>query len=90
QKTYECLVANGTIQAKSEREPPVIPMDYKWAQDLGLIRKSVAFISTISDQRGQKLLYSGMRITNVFKENIGIGGVLSLLWLKRRMCFVLS
>ncbi|KIY48395.1 ATP-citrate synthase [Fistulina hepatica ATCC 64428] len=83
--TYETLVANGTIQVKSEREPPVIPMDYKWAQDLGLIRKPAAFISTISDERGQELLYSGMRITDVFKENIGIGGVVSLLWFKRRL-----
>jgi ATP citrate (pro-S)-lyase len=31
-ETYERLLANGTIKPKPEREPPVIPMDYKWAQ----------------------------------------------------------
>ncbi|KAH8076011.1 ATP-citrate synthase [Cristinia sonorae] len=84
-QTYERLVANGTIQPKPEREPPVIPMDYKWAQELGLIRKPAAFISTISDERGQELLYAGMRISDVFKEDIGLGGVVSLLWFKRRL-----
>ncbi|KAJ7718503.1 hypothetical protein B0H14DRAFT_3170815 [Mycena olivaceomarginata] len=45
-------------------------MDYKWTQELGLIRKPAAFISTISDERGQELLYTGMRISDVFKEDI--------------------
>ena len=84
-ETYNRLVANGTIAPQKEVEPPVIPMDYKWAQELGLIRKPAAFISTISDERGQELLYAGMRISDVFKEEIGLGGVVSLLWFKRRL-----
>ncbi len=84
-ETYERLVSTGTIVPQPEREPPVIPMDYKWAQELGLIRKPAAFISTISDERGQELLYAGMRITDVFKDDIGLGGVVSLLWFKRRL-----
>ncbi|KIP02148.1 hypothetical protein PHLGIDRAFT_130891 [Phlebiopsis gigantea 11061_1 CR5-6] len=83
--TYERLVASGEIVPKAERDPPVIPMDYKWAQELGLIRKPAAFISTISDERGQELLYAGMPISDVFKEDIGLGGVVSLLWFKRRL-----
>ncbi|KAH9063243.1 ATP-citrate synthase [Lactarius vividus] len=83
--TYDGLVSKGTIKPAAEREPPVIPMDYKWAQELGLIRKPAAFISTISDERGQELIYAGMRITDVFKEDIGLGGVVSLLWFKRRL-----
>jgi ATP citrate (pro-S)-lyase len=31
-QTYDALVANGTITVKKEVEPPLIPMDYKWAQ----------------------------------------------------------
>lgn len=58
-------------------------MNYKWAQELGLIHKPAAVISTISDERGQELLYAGMRISNVFKEDIGLSGVSSLLWFKR-------
>ncbi|KAI0635008.1 ATP citrate lyase [Trametes polyzona] len=84
-QTYERLVSTGAIKPQPEREPPVIPMDYKWAQELGLIRKPAAFISTISDERGQELLYAGMRISDVFKEDIGVGGVVSLLWFKRRL-----
>ncbi|KDQ10996.1 hypothetical protein BOTBODRAFT_35757 [Botryobasidium botryosum FD-172 SS1] len=83
--TYDGLVRSGVIKPETEREPPVIPMDYKWAQELGLIRKPAAFISTISDERGQELLYAGMPISEVFKEDIGIGGVVSLLWFKRRL-----
>ncbi|KLO16149.1 ATP citrate lyase isoform 2 [Schizopora paradoxa] len=82
---YDGLVSKGVITPKEERDPPVIPMDYKWAQELGLIRKPAAFISTISDERGQELLYAGMRISDVFKEEIGLGGVVSLLWFKRRL-----
>ncbi|KAF8273728.1 citrate synthase-like protein [Lactarius quietus] len=80
--TYDGLVSNGTIKPAAEREPPVIPMDYKWAQELGLIRKPAAFISTISDERGQELIYAGMRITDVFKEDIGLGGpyLISCFW----------
>ncbi|KAG6864137.1 hypothetical protein C0991_012185 [Blastosporella zonata] len=52
-------------------------MDYKSPPELGLIRKPAAFISTIFDERGQELLYAGMRISNVFKEDIGLGGVVS-------------
>jgi len=85
QQTYESLVSKGVITPQAEKEPPVIPMDYKWAQELGLIRKPAAFISTISDERGQELLYAGMRISDVFKEDIGLGGVVSLLWFKRRL-----
>ncbi len=84
-QTYQKLVEVGVIQPKAERDPPNIPMDYKWAQELGMIRKPAAFISTISDERGQELMYAGMRISDVFKEELGIGGVVSLLWFKRRL-----
>jgi hypothetical protein len=61
----------------------VILMDHKWAQELELIRKPAAFITTILDGRGQELL-AGMRISDVLEEDIRLGGVVSLLWLKRR------
>ena len=55
----------------------------KWAQELGLIRRPAAFLSSICDERGEELLYAGMPISDVFKDDIGIGGVLSLLWFQR-------
>nr|POE71986.1 putative atp-citrate synthase subunit 1 [Quercus suber] len=82
---YQKAVKAGTIKPQPEPAVPKIPIDYSWAQELGLIRKPAAFISTISDDRGQELLYAGIPITDVFKENIGIGGVMSLLWFRRRL-----
>lgn len=82
---YEKMVAKGELSRITEPEVPKIPIDYSWAQELGLIRKPAAFISTISDDRGQELLYAGMPISEVFKEDIGIGGVMSLLWFRRRL-----
>lgn len=84
-QVYDKLVKDGTINPKPEPIVPKIPIDYSWAQELGLIRKPAAFISTISDDRGQELLYAGMPISDVFKEEIGIGGVMSLLWFRRRL-----
>lgn len=82
---YQKMVKSGQIKPAPEPAVPKIPMDYNWAQELGLIRKPAAFISTISDDRGQELLYAGIPITDVFRENVGIGGVMSLLWFRRRL-----
>ncbi|KAB5585995.1 putative ATP-citrate synthase subunit 1 [Coniochaeta sp. 2T2.1] len=85
QSVFQKLVKEGTIKPFTEPQVPKIPIDYSWAQELGLIRKPAAFISTISDDRGQELLYAGMPISDVFREDIGIGGVMSLLWFRRRL-----
>lgn len=84
-RVFTELVAAGTIVVREEEAPPKIPMDYEWAKQLGLIRKPSSFTSTISDDRGEELLYAGMPISRVFEEDIGIGGVISLLWFKRRL-----
>jgi len=84
-RVYRKLVSEGIIKEKPEIEPPTIPMDYSWAQQLGLIRKPTSFVSTISDERGDELIYSGVPLSQIFKEELGIGGVISLLWFKRRL-----
>ena len=84
-RVYEQLIQDGTLQPVIEPEVPKIPIDYAWAQELGLVRKPASFISTICDDRGQELFYAGMSISETFKEDIGVGGVLSLLWFKRRL-----
>ncbi|KAH8052340.1 ATP citrate synthase [Aureococcus anophagefferens] len=82
-EVYALLVDRGTIVPRPEPEVPKVPMDYTWAKRLGMVRKPANFISTISDDRGEELTYGGMRISDVFKEDLGVGGVLSLLWFKR-------
>jgi ATP citrate (pro-S)-lyase len=83
-ETYEGLVKKGIIKPKPEPPVPKIPMDYAKALKEGLIRKPSNFICTISDDRGEELLYGKMPISEVFKKDIGIGGVLSILWFKRQ------
>lgn len=82
---YKGLKAKGEIVEQPEPAVPKIPLDYDWAKQLGLVRKPAAFISTISDDRGAELLYAGVPISEVFKQQIGIGGVLSLLWFRRQL-----
>lgn len=66
-EVYEQLVTAGVIIPQPEKEPPTVPMDYKWAQELGLIRKPSSFMTSICDERGEELLYAGMPISDVFK-----------------------
>ncbi|KAI5750132.1 hypothetical protein M8J76_013077 [Diaphorina citri] len=82
---YKDLVSRGDIVPQPELPPPTVPMDYSWARELGLIRKPASFMTSICDERGQELLYAGMPISDVLKQNMGIGGVLSLLWFQRQL-----
>ncbi len=83
-ETYKRLVKKGVIKPEPEPSVPKIPMDYAKALKEGLIRKPANFICTISDDRGEEVLYGKMPISEVFKQNLGIGGVLSILWFKRQ------
>lgn len=49
-------------------------------QELGLIRKPASFMTSICDERGEELNYAGVPITKVLEQEMGIGGVLGLLW----------
>ena len=84
-EVYSGLVSNGTIIPKPEPPVPKIPMDYIWAKRLGLIRKPANFISSISDDRGDELSYASVPISEAISSDIGVGGVLSLLWFRRRL-----
>lgn len=69
------------------REIPGSPYSGRrtWAKRLGLVRKPANFISSISDDRGEELTYSGMPISEIFEKDLGIGGVVSLLWFRRQL-----
>jgi ATP citrate (pro-S)-lyase len=79
-RVYNKLVSDGTIVPRAEEPPPPVPMDYAWAKELGLIRKPASIMTSICDERGEELLYAGVTITRVLNDNIGVGGVLGLLW----------
>ncbi|XP_060533463.1 ATP-citrate synthase isoform X2 [Cylas formicarius] len=80
---YDALVKQKVIVPAAEVPPPTVPMDYNWARELGLIRKPASFMTSICDERGQELIYAGMPISDVLKKDVGIGGVISLLWFQR-------
>jgi len=84
-ETYERLVKEGKLIPKPDVKPPNIPIDYKAALREGLIRRPAEFISTISDDRGDEPRYCGVTITKIFEENYGLGGVIGLLWFKKKL-----
>jgi citrate synthase len=82
---YVELVQKGTIVVRAEPAVPSIPVDYEWANKLGLIRKPSAFVSSIVDERGEELIYAGMKISDVIHSNLGLGGTIGLIWFKKRL-----
>lgn len=50
------------LHPKCEIDPPKVPLDYAWARKLGLIRRPAAFVSSITDERGEELSYAGMKV----------------------------
>jgi ATP citrate (pro-S)-lyase len=82
-RVYKNLVEKRIIVPRPEPAVPVMPMDYATAVEKGIVRKSTNFVSTISDDRGEELLYGDMTISDVFANDIGVGGVLSILWFKK-------
>ena len=84
-QTYTKLVKSGKLVPKPDVEPPRIPIDYDVAVKQGIIRRPRQFISTISDDRGDELRYCGITISDIFKKNYGLGGVIGLLWFKKKL-----
>ena len=83
--TFDKLKAEGKIEEIVEITPPNIPMDYAQAVAEGLVRKPTSFVSTICDETGEIHNYCGVPIDQVIKENYGIGGVIGLLWFKKKL-----
>ena len=84
-EVYNKLLAAGSIPQRLELPPPTIPVDYEWARKLGLIRKPSSFISSIVDERGDELIYAGMKISEVVTSNLGLGGTIGLIWFRKRL-----
>ena len=84
-ETFQKLVAAGKAKPASDVKPPPIPQDYAKALKGGLIRKPTTFTCTISDESGEELLYGGLKLSEVFEHDIGIGGVIGLLWFQKML-----
>ena len=84
-ETYDRLIQEGRLKPKPDMEHPPVPLDFDIALKRGVVRRPNQFISTISDERGEELRYCGVPISKVFEENYGLGGVIGLLWLKKKL-----
>ena len=84
-RVYERLLAEGKVREVEEPEIPTIPMDYAKAVSEGIVRKSTNLICTISDDRGDEVLYGGKPLSRVLDDGMGIGGVIGLLWFKKEI-----
>jgi len=84
-ETFDKLVKSGKHTPVPDVEPPRIPIDYDVALKQGIIRRPTNFISTISDDRGEELRYCGIPISKIFEEKWGLGGVIGLLWFKKKL-----
>jgi ATP-citrate lyase alpha-subunit len=83
-ETFGKLVKEGKVKPKPDREPLAVPMDFGKALVEGKIRAPTHFISTITDERGDQPLYAGIPLTEVIDNGYGIGGVIGLLWFKKK------
>ena len=84
-RVYDTLLAKGVVKEFAEPESPRIPADYSKALAEGIIRKPTTFICTVSDDRGEELLYAGKKLSEVLDQKMGIGGVIGLLWFKKEL-----
>lgn len=82
---YERLKAAGLVKDVVEPEIPKIPMDFGKASSEGMVRKATNLICTISDDRGEEVLYAGKPLSRVMDDQMGIGGVIGLLWFKKEI-----
>ena len=63
-------------------------MDFEFASKLGLVRKPAAIVTSISDERGDEVMYADVPLSKVLAEKMGVGGVISLLWFSRPLPLV--
>ncbi len=84
-QVYDSLVKSGHIVTRPEPLAPPIPQNFQAALRAGTIRRPTNFVCTISDDRGEELTYCGMPISTIIGEDYGIGGVIGLLWFKRKL-----
>jgi hypothetical protein len=65
-------------------EVSLVPIDFKWAEELSQTLKLTAFILTILGEHGQG--YAPVKIAEVLMEDLkGLGGRVGFLWYKRCM-----
>ncbi|RLF70515.1 MAG: ATP citrate synthase [Thermoplasmata archaeon] len=84
QETYKRLREEGVIGPEAEATYRPVPMDFKKALQKSIIRYPTHITTTISDDRGEEVVYAGYPLSEILQSGASIGDVISLLWFKRR------
>ncbi|MHA2306412.1 MAG: citrate/2-methylcitrate synthase [Candidatus Hodarchaeales archaeon] len=84
-ETYEKLKAEGKIDLVEEFEPPELPMDYAKASKAGIVRRPTDVVCTISDERGDVPMFSGVGLDSIVEKNKSLGYTIGLLWFKKEL-----
>ncbi|MBI4360689.1 ATP citrate synthase [Candidatus Micrarchaeota archaeon] len=82
QKVFEKHV--GKIPAETQN-PPVIPEDFSVAVKKNRVRRPASIVSSISDDRGEDVLYHGETLTSLLERKASLGDVIALLWFKKKL-----
>ncbi len=84
-ETFEKLKAEGKIDPVEEFEPPQLPIDYAKASKAGIVRRPTDVVCTISDERGDVPMFSGVGLDSIVEQNQSLGYTIGLLWFKREL-----
>ena len=84
-EAFEKLKTEGKIDPVEEFEPPKLPMDYAQASRLEIVRKPTDVVCTISDERGDVPMFSGVGLDSIVEQNKSLGYTIGLLWFKREL-----
>jgi len=85
-RIFEQLKKDGVIVPVTEPPVPTVPKDFTTLQKLGVARPIPSnIVCSISDDRGDEVTYSGMKLSQVMAQDQGIGSVISLLWFSRNL-----
>jgi succinyl-CoA synthetase alpha subunit len=77
---YDALVAAGRISPAVDVAPRSLPEDFASAARDGRVRRTPSFVTTVSDDRGDELVYGGLPLAEAIERGLGVGGVIGLLW----------
>ncbi len=84
-EVFKRLVATGKVMPTPEIQPKIVPLDYTEAIKEGLVRKATNLTTTISSDVGEEPTYGTTPISKIIEENYSLGGVISILWFKKKL-----
>ncbi|MBI5036296.1 ATP citrate synthase [Candidatus Micrarchaeota archaeon] len=70
---------------KETTKPRMLPIEFKDALAKNAVRRAESIVSSISDDRGDDVLYNKVPLMQLLNEKATIGDVISLLWFKKRL-----